>query len=170
MGALDSYATYAEQVGARMSSQPQQLKITRRLGASQGELFEYVTDFSRLSEWIPGCRKSWSDDTHAEAPGQVGAVRMISSGLGKPVREVVRAYEAPRMLAYSATDDSLFGLMTDHLGVLTCEPHAGGGAVFCWLAYGRPAKSAAVRWVGDKVFRIALHGGTKKLEQRFPAG
>ncbi len=170
MERLDHYAAYAEEVGARLSEQPLQVKIVRRLGASQAEVFDFITDFSRLSEWIPGCLKSWSDDTNAEAPGRVGAVRMISSGIGKPVREIVKAFEAPRMLAYSATDDSLFGLMTDHLSVLTCEPHPDGDTVFCWLAYGRPAKGTPMRWAGRKVFNFALNSGTKKLEQRFPTG
>ena len=83
---------------------------------------------------------------------------------------IVKAFEAPRMLAYSATDDSLFGLMTDHLSVLTCEPHPDGDTVFCWLAYGRPAKGTPMRWAGRKVFNFALNSGTKKLEQRFPTG
>ena len=72
------------------------------------------------------------------------------------------------MLAYSATDASLFGLYTDHLSVLTCDAHPGGGSVFCWLAYGRPADNAIKRWAGKKTFQVALGGGIKALERKFP--
>lgn len=168
MGELDSYARYAENAGAQLSDQPLQMKIVRRLGVSQDDLFTFITDFERLSEWIPGARKSWSDDSKAEVPGQVGAVRMISGAVGAPVREVVKAYEAPRLLAYSATDESLRGMFTDHLSVIGCEPHSESGSVFTWLAFAKPAESAVMRFVGTKVFRFALGAGTKNLERRFP--
>ncbi len=168
MSSLSEFSQYAREVGERLSDQPLQVAYSRQLGATQQELFDYVSDTDRLSEWIPGARKTWSDDSNAEAPKQVGSVRMISTGVGKPTREVVKAYEAPRMIAYSATDDSLFGMFTDHLSVITCEAHPSGGSVFSWLAYGRPADSQVKRWIGDKVFRFALGQGTKALERRFP--
>jgi len=142
--------------------------VTRHLDATQHELFNYVTDFDRLSEWLWGAKKTWADDTNAEAPGQVGSVRMIQGSAGKPIREVVKAFEAPRMLAYSANDGAFFGTCTDHLGVFTCEPHPDGGTVVCWLAYGRLASSSAKAWAGKKVFQVALGGGMKNLERKFP--
>lgn len=168
MGSSGEFTKYAEEVGARLSEQPLQLTYTARLGAAPEEVFEFVSDTDRLHEWIPGARKSWSDDSNALHPKQVGSVRMIDAGIGKPTLEVVKAYEAPRMLAYSATDASLFGLVTDHLGVVTCEPHPEGGTAFCWLAFGKPARNPVKRWAGMKVFQVALSGGTKKLERRFP--
>jgi len=130
-------------------------------------LFDYITDFDRLSEWIVGAKKSWSDDTHAEVPGQVGSVRVIQSVAGEPVRESVRAYEAPRMLAYTANDSAFLGLCTDHLGVMTCEPHPNGGTVLCWLAYGRLASHPVKAWAGEKLFQVALGKGMKRLERKF---
>lgn len=168
MGQFAEFTKYAAEVGGRLSQQPLQMTYTAHLGVSQAELFEYISDTDRLNEWIPGARKTWSDDTHADQPKQVGSVRMIDAGIGKPTREIVRAYEAPRVLAYSATDESLFGLFTDHLSVVSCEPHPSGGAVFSWLAFGRPADSAVKRWAGKKVFQMALGGGTKALKRRFP--
>lgn len=168
MGQFAEFTKYAAEVGARLSQQPLQMTYTAHLGVSQGEAFAYISDTDRLHEWIPGARKSWSDDTEAEHPKQVGSVRMIDAGIGKPTREVVRAYEPPRVLAYSATDDSLFGLYTEHLGVVGCEPHPSGGTVFCWLAFGRPADNAVKRWAGRKVFQVALGRGTRALARRFP--
>ncbi|MEM8609813.1 MAG: SRPBCC family protein [Myxococcota bacterium] len=168
MGPFAEFTKYAAEVGARLSQQPLQMTYTAHLGASQAELFEYVSDTDRLNEWIPGARRTWSDDAQAELPKQVGSVRMIDAGIGKPTREIVRAYEPPRVLAYSATDDSLFGLFTDHLSVVGCEPHPLGGTVFCWLAFGRPADNPVKRWVGKRVFHMALGGGTKALKRVFP--
>jgi hypothetical protein len=93
---------------------------------------------------------------------------MIQGAFGEPVREVVKAYEAPRMLAYSANDGALLGLCTDHLGVVTCEPHPSGGTIMCWQAYGRLARNSAKAFAGKKLFQVALTNGMKNLERKFP--
>jgi hypothetical protein len=142
------------------------VEVTRYFDVTQRALFDYVADFNRLHEWIWGAKRSWADDTRARAPGQVGSVRMIQPPVGKPLAETVRAYEAPRMLAYSADDAAFFGLCTDHLGVLTCEAHPDGGAVLCWLAYGRLASSPLKAWAGKKLFQIALGGSIRKLGRK----
>jgi len=169
MTAFSDFTAYAKETGSRMSDQPLLVEETRHLGASQQELFNYITDFSRLSEWIWGAKKTWADDTNAEVPGQVGSVRMIQGAGGKPFAEVVKAFEAPRMLAYSAQEGALFGTCTEHLGVFTCEPHPDGGTVACWLAYGRLASSKPKAWAGMKIFQVALGNGMKNLERKFPS-
>jgi uncharacterized protein YndB with AHSA1/START domain len=168
MGALSEFTTYAKATGSRLSDQPLLFEATRHLDVTQRELFNYVTDFDRLSEWIWASKKTWSDDTKAEAPGQVGAVRMIQGAACKPIRETVKEFEAPRMLAYSANDGAFFGTCTDHLGVFACEPHPDGGTVACWLAYGRLPRSAVKAWLGTKLFQVALGNGMKNLERKFP--
>ncbi len=168
MDAFSDFTAYAKETGSRLSDQPLLCEKTRRLDATRQELFNYVTDFDRSSEWIAGARKSWTDNSRAETPGQVGAVRMIKSATGEPIREVVKAYEAPRMLAYAAGDAAFLGLCTDHLGVMTCEPHPHGGTVVCWLAYGRLAKHPFKAWAGKKLFQVALGKGMKNLERKFP--
>jgi len=168
MGAFSDFTEYAKEAGSRLSSERLLVEKARLLDVSQHELFDYITDFDRLSEWIIGVKKSWTDNSNAEAPGQVGAVRVIESLAGKPVREVVKAYEAPRLLAYSANDDALFGLCTNHLGVMTCEPHPDGGTVVCWLAYGRLASQPMKAWAGKKLFQVALGTGMKSLGRKFP--
>jgi uncharacterized protein YndB with AHSA1/START domain len=158
----------ADETGARLSDQPRLFEVTRHFDVSQNELFDYVTDFSRLSEWIWASTKSWADDSKAEVPGEVGSVRMIKGPFGEPVREVVKAFEAPKMIAYSANDGALLGLCTDHLGVLTCEPHPIGGTVVCWQAYGRLATNPVKAFAGKKLFQVALTNGMKNLEGKFP--
>ena len=167
MGAFSDFTTFANETGALLSEQPLLFEITRHLDVTQQELFNYVTDYDRLSEWIWLSKKTWADNTNAEVPGQVGSVRMIQGPFGKPFREVVKAYEAPRMLAYSAPNGALFGLCTEHLGVLTCEPHPDGGAVVCWQAYGKLPRNPAKAWGGKKLFQVALSNGMKNLERKF---
>jgi uncharacterized protein YndB with AHSA1/START domain len=149
MGAFSDFTAYAKETGSRLSDQPLLLEKTRRLDATQQELFNYVTDFERSSEWIAGAMKGWTDNSNAEIPGQVGAARMLKSLAGEPIREVVKAYDAPRMLAYSA-------------------PHPDGGTVVCWLAYGRLASNPGKAWAGKKLFQVALGRGMKNLERKFP--
>jgi uncharacterized protein YndB with AHSA1/START domain len=167
MGAYSDFTTYANETGARLTDQPLIFEITQRFDATQHELFNYVSDIDKLGEWIWASKKSWADNSKAEVPGQVGAVRVIQGPVGEPVREVVKAYEAPRMLAYSAGDRAFIGTCTDHLGVLTCEPHPDGGTVVCWQAYGRLARNPAKAWGGRKLFQVALSNGMKNLERKF---
>ena len=167
MGAFSDFTTHAGETATRLTSQPLVFEVVRRLNVPRQELFNYITDFSRLNEWISGAKKSWADDSNAEAPGQVGSVRVIQSPVGTLVRETVKAYEAPRLLAYSADDSALFGLCTDHLGVVTCEPHPDGGTVICWQAYGRLPENRAKAWGGRKLFQVALTTSMKSLERKF---
>ena len=164
MSNLDAFAAYALERGAALTPEPLQERVQARVRVTQEELFAYVTDFEKLAEWIPMASRSYSDDTHAEAPGQVGAVRVIhATGAPKPTLETVKAFESPRLLAYSAADECLFGMFTNHLSVITAEPHPSGGSVFTWLAYGRPAKRLPMRLAGKGMFKGVLNAGTKKL-------
>ncbi|MGD8318755.1 MAG: SRPBCC family protein [Myxococcales bacterium] len=165
MARFSDFTAYATQTGRGMTDQPLLVEETRHLDTTQRALFDYITDFNRLDEWVSGVKKSWTDDTHAQAPGQVGSVRVIQPLAGKRFGETVRAYEAPRMLAYSADDAAFFGLCTDHLGVLTCEPHPDGGTVFCWLAYGRLAGAPIKAWAGRKLFQVALGTSMNRLQR-----
>jgi uncharacterized protein YndB with AHSA1/START domain len=168
MGAYADFTTYADETAARLSSQALVFEVTRHFDVTQIELFAYIADFDRLSEWIMGAKKSWADDSNAAVPSGVGSVRMIQPYVGNVVRETVKAHEAPRMLAYSADDSALFGLCTDHLSVITCEPHPDGGTIMCWQAYGRLAPGAVKSWAGTKLFQTALTASMKNLERRFP--
>lgn len=168
MGAYSDFTAYAAQTGGRLSNQPMIFEKVSCLDVSQQKLFDYVSDFTRLDEWIVGAKKSWVDDTQADRPGEVGAVRVIESPVGAPVREVVKAFEAPRMLAYSANDEALRGLCTDHLSVITCEAHPDGGTVLCWQAYGRLPSPKWKAWAGKKLFETVLSRGVKNLERKFP--
>lgn len=165
---LTSYAAYAKECGARLTDSPLQTTKQARVAAPPNVVWNFITDFSRLDEWIPLATRSRSDDTNAEEPGGVGAVRVIhAAGAPKPTLETVIAKEAPRMLAYSAADENLFGMFTKHLSVLTVEPHPSGDTVFTWLAYGVQPRNRLVRIAGSQLFDKVLASGTKKLVKKY---
>ena len=158
----------AEQVGERMTSEELQQSCSCELGISDEELFQWVADFPRLPEWMPMMKRAWVDNENAEKPGEVGAVRMIDSGVGKPTEETVVAFERPRYLAYSASDASLFGMYTNHLGVLACEPTSEGKSRLTWLSYARPGKNPIMRFFGRHMFNFMITKSIKNLQKRFP--
>jgi hypothetical protein len=150
-----------------MTRAPLVLARAARLGGAPEPLFSFLCDFERLPVWMPLMRRCRVDNGNAERPGGVGAVRVIDSGVGAPTREVVVALEPPRLLAYSAEDASLRGMLTAHLGILTCEPHPAGGSWLSWLSYGQPGK-APQRWLASGVFRYVVESSLAQLGQRFP--
>ena len=139
-----TFDDYALEVAARLTERPLQARVQGRVGAPPGEIFDFITDVERLASWIPTARRSWSDDTNAQHPMQVGAVRMIDSGFGPPAEERVVHFERPRAYAYKASDATLKGMMTDHLSVIGVEPHPKGGSVLTWLSFGEPARSKII--------------------------
>lgn len=154
---------------ASMTSEALQVEVQGRLGLSCEEAFRCVTDASKLADWLPVGDSSYSDDSKAEAPGGVGSVRVIKTGPLPPTRERVVAYDAPGLFyAYSASDSSLMGMFTNHLGAIGFEPHPEGGCVMTWLAYGKAGRSWLMRYAGLRMFRFVLWNGTKNLEKRFP--
>lgn len=154
---------------ASMTTEALQVEVRGRLGVSCEEAFRYVTDASKLADWLPVGKSSRSDDSRAETPGGVGSVRVIENKPLPPTRERVVAYDAPGYFyAYSASDSALMGMFTNHLGAIGLEPHPEGGCVITWLAYGKPGRSWLLRYAGLRMFRFVLGQGTKNLEKRFP--
>ncbi len=146
---------------------PLQMEFSVELKAPQEQVFAFISDFSRLPEWMPTLSRVDVDNTHAQTPGGVGAVRQIRSPGGKRTYETVKRFEPPSVLAYSASDASLMGMYTNHLGVLTCEPVGNGHTRFRWLVYATPARSAFMRVVGKQMFSWILGRSVKNLQKRF---
>lgn len=160
----------AKQKARELTSEPLQVVASTRIGLDVDAAFAYVTDASRLGEWIPVPAKTSADDSKAERPGGVGSVRVVRTGPMPPTLEVVKYFEAPRFYAYSANDASLFGMMTNHLSLIGFEAHPEGGTVVTWIAHGRPARSYVLRYLGIRVFQYVLRQGLANLAKRFPVG
>lgn len=162
---------FGESIKARareLTSAPLQVEVQGRVGLSVSEAFRFVTDASKLSEWIPMATRSYSIDTGAKSPGGVGSVRAINYGSIPLARETVVVLEQDALYAYSASDASLRGMYRDHLSVIGFDAHPDGGAVITWLAYARPGSSWIMRYVGLRSFSHVLGTGMRTLEQRFP--
>ncbi len=157
---------YALERGRALTQSPLSLARATRLAAPPEEVFAFITNFPRIPEWMPLVKRCTVDNSQAQSPGGVGAVRVIEAPLSKPTRETVVALEPPRLLAYSASDASLMGMFTGHLGVLTCEPHPQGGTWFTWLSFAQPG-GAPMGWFGPPMFKFMLGRSISNLEARF---
>jgi uncharacterized protein YndB with AHSA1/START domain len=167
---------YAKQRAAELTRSPLSVEFATRLAAKPEDIFAFITDFPRLPEWMPMMKRCTVDNSRAQTPGGVGAVRVIEAPAVKPTLETVVAFEAPAsgagastpgLLAYSASDASLMGMFTDHLGVLTCEPHPTGGTWLTWLSMAKPGKPP-MGWIGPGMFKFMIGKSIANLERRFP--
>ncbi len=165
---MDIDTTRARELAASLTEHPQQIEVKGRMGLSQEELFDVIVDFDSMSGWLPMARRTWTDNSKAEIPGGVGAVRMIDAGAPKVTRETVVAIGRPDHLCYSANDGALMGMMTDHLSVITMEPHPEGGSSLVWLAFAKPSSFPPMAWMGRKVFGFVLRGALKNLQKMYP--
>ncbi len=167
---------FALERASQLTRSPLTLARAAHLAASPAEVFAFITDFPRLPEWMPMIKRCTVDNSRAQTPGGVGAVRVIEAPAGKPTLETVVALEAPvpadggptppGLLAYSASDASLMGMFTGHLGLLTCEAHPAGGTWLTWLSLATPGKPP-MGWVGPGMFKFMIGKSIANLERRF---
>jgi uncharacterized protein YndB with AHSA1/START domain len=153
--------------GRELTQAPVLLARTAHLGAEPAEVFAFIADFERLPTWMPLMQRCQVDNQNARSPGGVGAVRVIYPPVGAPARETVVALEPPHLLAYSASDASLRGMLRDHLGVITCAPHDAGGTYLSWVSFGRPGRLPQ-RWLAEGVFKFMVDRSIEQLRARFP--
>lgn len=157
---------YAMDRGVELAKgSPLQQEYRALLGASPKEVFDFISDFERIPEWMPFVKRVSVDNENADIPGQVGAVRVIES-FGSTTVEKVVAFEPEHLLAYSATDESLRGLYHAHLSVISCELHELGGTNFTWLSYAKPG-SFFVGSFGPLIFRSVLKKSVDNLKKKF---
>ena len=150
-----------------LTNAPLQFDIACDLNASVDEVFDVIVDFENMPSWMPLMKRVEVDNTNASNPGEVGSVRVIYPPVGKPTLETVTAFERPKLLAYSAADEALMGMFTDHTGILTCEPNQAGGTHFRWRTYAQPGRNPIMRFFGRLVFGHVFRHSFKKLKQRF---
>ena len=158
---------FALERGRALAHAPLCQSYATRLGVEPAALFAFITDFPRLPEWMPLIKRATVDNSEAAIPGQVGAVRLIEAPAAPVTRERVVAFEQDKLLAYSASDASLMGMLRNHLGVLTTEAHPQGGTWLSWLSYG-DAGSLPMGWFGGPMFRFVIGRSLRNLQRRFP--
>lgn len=121
-------------------AEPLQFEAMTERDAPPGVVFTFVSEHRRLPSWIPGLRRLEVDESQALSPGGIGTRRTLHPVAGASGVEVVLAFEPPRRMVYSASDESLRGLLTEHRAEL------------CRV-----------------VFRYAQRAGLSKLGRRFAA-
>jgi uncharacterized protein YndB with AHSA1/START domain len=133
--------------GVPHTDSPLQFDVSCEINAPPETVFDFLVDFEQLPSWMPLMKRVTVDNTNAVVPRQVGAVRVIDSGVGKPTLETVRAWQRPSLLSYSANDASFRGMFHSHLGVLTCEPRDTERTLFRWQTYAKPG-TPPMSWIG----------------------
>lgn len=152
-----------EMKARQLTEAPLQLRVTREFPVSQEQLFAMLKDFEAAPKWIPFVRHVEVDHTEATEPGGVGTIRKMRSPVGSVTEERVRAIDPPSFLAYSAADEGLWGMYTDHTSVLACRSLAVDRCELSWSVYARPGKSFFKRTLGRPVFRFVVARGTRRL-------
>jgi uncharacterized protein YndB with AHSA1/START domain len=95
------------------------ITLTRQIGAPPELVFETITDHANYPSFTP-IRRCDLERTGDEAPNGVGAIRALHI-VGPPIRELVTAYESPRLFSYEV----LSGVpVKSQVGTVTIE-HAG---------------------------------------------
>ncbi len=150
---------------ASLTDSPFGVEHSCYINAKPEDVFEFICDFARIKDWMPGLTKTWSDDSKAEVPGGPGAVRSIRAMGGKMTYETVIAKQFP-MLNYSASDKSLGGMYTKHLGAQICLPE-GEGTRFIWRSYAVDSPNPIMRFASKYIFLIMVGQSVINLQKKF---
>lgn len=129
-------------------------------------VFAFIADHQRLPAWVPGLRRVEVDNSLALTTGGVGTRRTLYPFVGLSGVEVIVDFEPPHRLAYRASDESLRGMLTQHLAEISCQPVA-PGTHLRWVVRGVPARRWWQRVVARLVFNYALCTGLANLRRRF---
>ena len=157
-----------EQTTHALTTSPIQLDLTARVNASPETVFDFAADHNRLPEWAPGVKSVEVDNSDAEQPGEVGAVRYLSGAFGKPDKEVVRAFDRPRLLSISNSDESLHGMFTDHIGIIVFESEGDGTRLRLRIC-AVPGRNPIARFIGKRLLPIMMGRARRNLQQHFTA-
>jgi hypothetical protein len=146
---------------------PIQFDCSCDLGVTEDVLFALLRDYRALPRWVPGLRRVEVDASRAASPDGVGTRRILYPRLGAAGVETITAFEPPRRLAYSASDESLRGLYTGHSSELYCTPSEQGTHVR-WVIRGWPSERWWKRFLARWLFGMALEASLHRLRQLFP--
>lgn len=137
--------------------------LRARLAADQASVFSYVSDIGHLAEWVPGVRRATADNTGAELPGGLGAVRVLEAPFGLKVRERIVAWAPPHGFAYALQDSRL---APNHLAIVTVTPDGDGKSTIAFEEY-YDLPLFTLRIIADAIMRRAVSGMVRNLVHRF---
>ncbi|HTQ02767.1 MAG TPA: SRPBCC family protein [Polyangiaceae bacterium] len=144
---------------------PVQFETRRYLSAPPAVVFALISDNATLPTPEPGPGRVQADEARSTLPRGAGTRRTLDPLMGIAGTEGVVAFEPPFGLSYSATDESLRGLLTAHVSELQCAAY-GEGTELSWTVRGRLARSWWKRLLARLLFARALRSGVKDLERR----
>jgi hypothetical protein len=139
---------------------------TRELNAQPSAIFAVISNHRALPRWIPGLRRVDLDESPSVSPHGIGTRRTLRMFLGPAGVEVITAFEPPSLLSYSATDESLRGLCTNHTAELSCTASA-RGTLLRWRVQATLPRSWWRRLLTALVFRTVCRAGLRNLSHMF---
>lgn len=135
--------------------------------ASPRDVFALVSNHARLPEWAPGVLRVEVDNSGAQVPGGAGAVRTLIPRFGRRGHErITRVDRAALRIDYSATDESLVGLCSDHHASITCSAE-GAGTRVSFSVQTAPGHDRVRSWLGRWMFRAAVAVSLRRLARCF---
>ncbi len=133
---------------------------TVQLDAGSGTIWNYLTDYANLSEYVPGVLTVETDNSMAQSPNGVGAVRTVRlaqpDGSSVELTERIVIFEPGAALGYAIGDDNPLG-MVDHLGLIQLTAADGGTALSWSQYYGHPDLDAFAAGVTQSMDQVAIN-------------
>jgi uncharacterized protein YndB with AHSA1/START domain len=145
---------------------PIQFDRSCELDVAPEKLFALLRDYEALPQWVPGLSRVEVDRSWAQSPDGVGTRRTLHPKLGVAGVETITAFEPPRLLAYSASDESLRGLYTAHSSELLCIPTE-RGTCLRWTIRAQPSAIWWKRVATRVMFGMAQQASLHRLHERF---
>jgi uncharacterized protein YndB with AHSA1/START domain len=141
----------------------QQVEVRRRFAATPQQVFAAYTDHASWGEWA-GFGPARLAREGVPAPGGVGCVRVIGSGLSEAQEEVV-SFEPPKRMTYRIVKG--FPVIRGHFGEVDFEPDGDGTLIIwrCRFESRIPGLGGLIRRIVTRMFARALEG---LAEKRFP--
>lgn len=131
------------------------------------DVFALVSNHARLPEWVPGVLRVEVDNSRAQVPGGAGAVRTLIPRIGRRGHErIIRVDRAALRIDYSATDESLVGLCSDHRASIACSAE-GTGTLVSFSVQAAPGRDRLRSWLGRWMFRAAVAISLRRLARYF---
>lgn len=141
---------------------PRRLTKSIRLHARQDEVFSFIRQHEKWTNWFPVLEAVSVDNRQAQSPGGNDCIRHCTLVNGAQFSERIVGYDAPNQFGYAIEDGNPLGVQ-GHLAVVTVEAEAAGSSTLRWYQYfDHPQAETFVQEVNQ-----ILDGGIQNLFERF---
>lgn len=143
---------------------------TVHLDAPQAEVFEFMTDFESIPDWLPGLSSVSSNHSFSQnGPGAVGVgTQRTCSAPGLKVHEKVVHFDPPHSFAYTMTSSEGPAVpLSEGTGVVSLSPAANGGTNLEYHVFYEPKTFHPMSPLVPFMLDFQLGGGMKNIADHF---